>query len=84
MEIQQEDNQTKGRFYTEDGRAEITYSWSGTEEIVIHHTEVDDSLQGQGIGKKLVLAVLDWAKAKNLKVVPMCSYASSVISRMNK
>ena len=84
MEIQHEDKKDRGRFHTSDGLGEIVYRWSGDKEVVIEHTEVDSSLQGQGVGKKLVEAVLSWAQSKDLSVTPICTYAAAVINRMKK
>ena len=41
----------------------------------IYHTYVDDSLRGQGIGKKLVDQVIKEAKKNNKKIVSSCTYA---------
>ena len=41
MEIQQEDNGTRGRFFILiDGsqQAEMTYTWAGSERFIIDHT----------------------------------------------
>jgi predicted GNAT family acetyltransferase len=56
MEIKQEDNGEKGKFYVEiDGKqeAEMIYSYAGQGKIIIEHTEVSEKLKGQGIGYKL-------------------------------
>ena len=34
--------------------AEMTYVWAGDAKIIIDHTEVDESLNGKGIGKQMV------------------------------
>ncbi|MBK5259931.1 MAG: N-acetyltransferase [Thermoanaerobaculia bacterium] len=50
-------------------------------QITFTHTEVPKELGGKGIAQKLVRAALDHAKAKNLKVVPLCQFVSSFIQR---
>ncbi|MBS1690339.1 MAG: N-acetyltransferase, partial [Bacteroidetes bacterium] len=65
MNIQHEDNKTKGRFFVNENGidlAQMVYSWAGTNLIIIEHTEVDDQLKGQGVGNKLVAASVDWAR----------------------
>lgn len=49
--------------------------------IVLTHTFVPERLEGQGIGKQLVQAVLEDAKSKGLQVVPQCSFIAQYIYR---
>lgn len=49
--------------------------------IVLTHTEVPRKYEGQGIGKELVLAVLEDIRNKGLQVVPQCPFVASYISR---
>lgn len=82
MEIQQEEHGRKGAFFIdEDGDwvAEMTYVRRGEDTIVIDHTEVDEKLAGQGIGRKLVEAGVNFARANGLKIKPLCPYARKVI-----
>lgn len=81
MNILQEDLGRKGRFYTDDGLAEIVYSRIDGHTIIIEHTEVDKSLKGQGIGYSLVDAVVNWARAEELKILPLCPFAKAVFQR---
>jgi predicted GNAT family acetyltransferase len=39
--------------------------------------------EGKGLGKYLVEAGIKFARDENLKVFPHCSYARSVMNRMN-
>lgn len=82
MEIQQEEHGRNGAFFIdEDGEwvAEMTYIRSGPDTIIIDHTEVDEKLGGQGIGKKLVEAAVDFARNNSLKIKPLCPYTRKVI-----
>ena len=85
MEIQHKDDGKKGSFYIEnDGKrvAEMTWSLGPDGNVmIIDHTEVDPSLQGQGISKKLVAAAVQWARAERIRVVPLCPFAKAVIDR---
>jgi predicted GNAT family acetyltransferase len=47
--------------------------------IVLVHTEVDDSFEGQGVGGRLAEAALDDARARGLSVSPMCPFIASFI-----
>lgn len=84
MNIRQEENAGKGAFYSEANGtrlAEVTYTLSGTQKVIIEHTTVSEMLQGQGMGKKLVAAVVEMARSKGLKVHPMCPYAKKVFDQ---
>lgn len=49
----------------------------------ITHTEVDKKYQGQGIAKKLVESVIKNAKLYNKCIIADCSYAQSIIEKVN-
>ena len=81
MHIQHSNDKAGGRFFIEtDNRsmAELTYTKTGTDRLSIDHTEVDKSLQGQGVGKELVHSAVEYARQEGLKIVPLCSYAKVV------
>ena len=50
-------------------------------EIVMTHTFVPTELRGRGIAEKLVRAALDYARSKQHRVVPSCSYVDLFIRR---
>ena len=82
MDIQIDDHRKKCAFYIdEDGEwvAELTYTLTGEDTMEIDHTEVDEKLEGQGIGKQLVEAAVAYARENGLKVVATCPYARKVI-----
>ena len=82
MEIQRDEHGKKGAFYIEqdgDWIAEMTYVRTGENEITIDHTEVDESLRGEGIGEDLVAEGVKYARDNNLKIVPTCRFAKKVI-----
>ena len=49
--------------------------------VVIEHTEVGEALRGQGAGKKLVQAIVEWARAEHRPLVAECQYARSVLEK---
>ncbi len=84
MEIKHEENERKGAFFVErDGErlAEMTYSKAGKSRIIIDHTEVDDSLRGEGIGKQLVEKGVNFARENELTVLPLCPFAKAIIDK---
>ena len=84
MEVLQEDNGKKGEFYVEvngSRDALMTYTWAGEDKIIIDHTEVGDSLRGQGVGYKLVEASVNFMRTKGIKAIPLCPFAKSVFDK---
>lgn len=49
--------------------------------FVITHVGVHPDLRGQGLAGKLTQTGLEFAKARSLRVIPMCSYAAAYIRR---
>jgi predicted GNAT family acetyltransferase/glutaredoxin len=49
--------------------------------LAMTHTEVDEALEGRGLGSKLVAAALDDARREGLEVVPLCPFVASFIDR---
>ncbi len=84
MQIQHESSESKGAFFIEkDGKrvAEMTYSKAGKNRIIIDHTEAAEEVRGEGYAKKLVYHGVQFARENDLKVLPLCPYAKSVIQR---
>lgn len=74
MEIREGHN----KFYINDKQgkqiAEIVFVPTGENLAIIEHTDVDESLKGQGIGKQLVAKVVENASGKT-KIIPLCPFA---------
>jgi predicted GNAT family acetyltransferase len=87
LTIQHEETNNKGAFFIdiENQRvAEMTYVWAGTDRIIIDHTEVADALRGQNAGKKLVETAVNFAREKQIKIVPLCPFAKKVIKKTSE
>ncbi len=81
MNINHNDTGTEGAFsITKEGTqaALLTYTKIGNDRISLDHTEVNASLRGEGAGKELVKAAVDFARKSNLKIVPKCPFAAHV------
>ena len=48
---------------------------------MLDHTEVGESLRGQGIARKLVEAAVMWARQEKIKLVPVCPFARAVFDK---
>lgn len=84
MEIKRTDDGKKGEFtaFVDGNKAGlIAYVWAGEEKFIIEHTEVGADFGGQGVGKKLVLAAVEFARENQLKIIPLCPYAKSVFDK---
>lgn len=63
---------------------EISYVWTGSDKIIIEHTEAFEGFAGKGYGRMLVEQTVAFAEGKDVKIVPVCSYAKRVLSGNNK
>ena len=87
MEIQQINDTRRGYFEAiEDGKevGKMTYTWAGDSKFIIDHTEVSPDFNGKGVGKKLVMAAVDYTRANNLKIIPLCPFAKSVFDKVEE
>jgi uncharacterized protein len=85
MEIEQFNRDTKGFFKASEQGTEagvMTYTWAGTDKMIIDHTEVDPKFKGLGIGKKLLMELVKYARENQVKVVPICPFARSVFDKV--
>jgi len=83
-EIQHRQGKFRGFFFIgEDGKrvAAMTYSRVGTHIINIDHTEVDEAHSGQGLGRRLLDALVAWARESGTRVTATCPYASAQFAR---
>ncbi len=49
--------------------------------LTLTHTIVPQALAGQGIGTKLIAAVLKQVRARGLQIVPECSFVSAYLQK---
>ena len=75
---------TKGMFYVNNDEkivAEMVYTMPSPDKMIIEHTEVNDELKGQNVGFQLVKTAVEFARANNIKIIPLCPFANSVFKR---
>jgi uncharacterized protein len=83
-EIQLELNDKKGFFHLDiNGKTEakMTFVFAGPDKIIIDHTEVNEGNNGKGFGKKMVAKAVEYAREKNIKIVPLCPFAKKVFDK---
>ncbi|MFZ1683807.1 MAG: GNAT family N-acetyltransferase [Candidatus Zixiibacteriota bacterium] len=82
--IKHEADDGKGVFYVDQDEkrpARMTYVMSGESLMIIDHTEVSAIFKGQGVGRQLVMAGVQFARERKFKIVPLCPFASAEFSK---
>ncbi|GGF07732.1 hypothetical protein SAMN05443634_10164 [Chishuiella changwenlii] len=80
MEFVKTDDGKKGMVQAiDEGKVagEMTYTWAGNDKIIIDHTHVDEAYGGQGIGKKILINIIDWLRSESVKAIPLCPFAKA-------
>ncbi|MBN7813493.1 N-acetyltransferase [Algoriphagus sp. H41] len=84
MDIQHQSDGRRGSFFVEQDSkrlAEMVYVMAGPKRMIIEHTEVDESLKGQGVGVKLLESLVDFVRKEEIKVVPLCPFANATFKK---
>ncbi|HTE23526.1 GNAT family N-acetyltransferase [Flavitalea sp.] len=73
-------------YYTYEGNrvGEMHYRMSGQDKMIIDHTEVDEKMEGHGIGKSLLEALVEYVREKKIKVIPRCTFAQATFQKMKE
>ena len=80
IQITKRDDGKRGRFAlfeSEQFAAEMTFTWAGDNLLIIDHTSVEDEYRGKNYGRKLFLTVMEFAREKGVKVLPLCPFAKA-------
>lgn len=79
MEVKHEE----GIFYIGDNKdhpyTKVTYYYLHDDVIVANQTVSREEFRGQGLARKVVTALIDWARNEGMKILPECPYASKVM-----
>ena len=84
MKVEIKETDSKGKAFVAGGGkvlAQMTYSIAFSGLIIIDHTEVDPSLKGKGVGKQLLMAIVEKARKEKFKILPLCPFAKSVFDK---
>jgi uncharacterized protein len=85
MEILHLDNGAKGHFFVEEKKkrlAEMHYVWSGDNMIIDYMVIRDQRNLHRGYAKHLVHEAVEFAKANDIHIIPLCPEARGVIEQM--
>lgn len=84
MELKHEFDGKKGAFYWDrNGQrmGESTYTMAGADKLIIDHTHTVEEMQGTGKASELVAAVVEHARANDLKILPLCAFARHMFGK---
>jgi predicted GNAT family acetyltransferase len=80
IEIEHSEEAGRGAFFVaREGMtlAEMTYSRAADDLVIIDHTEVNERLRGLGVARKLLDALVAWARSTKTRVMATCPYAKA-------
>jgi hypothetical protein len=61
--------------------AKLVYHAAGERRISLDSTVVSDTLRGRNVGKRLVNAAADYARNKQLKLIPVCPFVIALFEK---
>lgn len=85
MEIQITERENKGFAIAKDNDVKagmMTYSIANKDFIIIDHTEVENEFKGKGVGKQLLYKIVEMARDKNIKILPLCPFAKAMFKKL--
>jgi uncharacterized protein len=84
MEITIKARYNKGQAMAKAGEKKagvMTYSIANDDFIIIDHTEVEPEFKGKGIGKKMLYEIVEMARQKDVKNLPLCPFANAMFKK---
>jgi predicted GNAT family acetyltransferase len=64
----------------EGGQAVLHYQPLNGDTVDFQSTFVPPALRGRGVGHRVVVHALEWARDRKLRVVPSCWFVSDVVA----
>lgn len=77
------DNRRRGAFYAEEEGKQVGEMVIGLSEttLTVYHTEVDAAMEGRGLARKMLDAMVAYAREHSLQVLPLCEYVHGQFRR---
>ena len=76
------DTQRHAFILNQDGEeVRLSYRLQGGQQIDFYSTFTPVALRGQGLARVVVDAGIAYAEAKQLEIIPSCSYVAKVLQR---
>ena len=83
--IKQEDTKGYAIAMENDQKAGMmTFSITGPNLIIIDHTEVEPAFQGKMVGKQMLYKVVEMARNKETKIIPLCPFAAAMFKKISE
>lgn len=85
MEIVIKEDESKGFALAQENKTRagmMSYSIATPQLIIIDHTEVEPAYNGKGVGKQLLYKIVEVARQKNIKIIPLCPFAAGMFNRL--
>ena len=86
MEILLKEYESKGSATAQDNDIRVgamTYSIAGPELIIIDSTHVELAYNGKGVGQQMLYKIVEMAREKNIKIIPLCPFAASMFKKLD-
>lgn len=84
LTIQRHDDGKKGFVEALEGTiptGKMTFTWAGETKLIIDHTEVGTDFGGKGVGKKMLMNLVEYAREKDVKILPLCPFAAAMFKK---
>ena len=81
VETRHEPEQSRFVAVVDDQVAHLDYTEPGEGVLDYRHTWVPESLRHRGIGERLVLDALGWARDHGYRVIPSCPFVRHVLKQ---
>ena len=84
IDVKHLNNETRGEFVAMIDNKQaglMTYTWAGETRFIIDHTEVDPAYGGKGVGKEMVFKAVEFARKKDIKILPLCPFAKATFEK---
>ena len=77
------DDKRQGGFYIMDGEEQLGEMAIGISDktLTVFHTEVSPEAEGKGLAKKMLEAMVAYARERQMKVVPLCPFVHAQFKR---
>ena len=82
---QKEENRGSFIAMEDDKQAgDMTYVWAGNDKIIADHTGVNPEFSGKGVGKKMLMEMVKFAREEKIKIIPLCPFVKSMFDKLEE
>ena len=77
------DEKNKGIFFITEGEDQLGEMEVAVQDsnLIVYHTEVSPKAEGRGLAKKMLATMVEYARAKKLKVIALCPFVHAQFKR---